>query len=190
MYDRNRYYDPVGGRFTQEDPAGLAGGVNLYGYAGGDPANSSDPFGLFDCDRDHPADCSLKDVALNFLAGLGAVASGDVADRGPGWKTGAALGEIGLLLGVEAPVGQGAAAGAGAVVTTEVATRPTLGADGATSMHEFEIVGGRTNSVTHKVELDGKVIHQHTEHVGKYGTTRRFPDEWTGKKTIDQKKIP
>jgi RHS repeat-associated protein len=47
VYDRNRYYDPSAGRFTQEDPAGLAGGVNLYGYAGADPANNSDPFGLW-----------------------------------------------------------------------------------------------------------------------------------------------
>ncbi|MGH7663429.1 MAG: RHS repeat-associated core domain-containing protein [Gemmatimonadaceae bacterium] len=34
------------GRFTQEDPIGLAGGLNLYGYAGGDPVNFSDPFRL------------------------------------------------------------------------------------------------------------------------------------------------
>jgi hypothetical protein len=34
--------------FTQEDPIGLAGGLNLYGYAGGDPINNHDPFGLFD----------------------------------------------------------------------------------------------------------------------------------------------
>ena len=46
LYRRNRYYDPVTGRFTQPDPIGLAGGLNLYGYAGGDPINSSDPFGL------------------------------------------------------------------------------------------------------------------------------------------------
>jgi hypothetical protein len=32
--------------FTQEDPLGLAGGLNLYGFAGGDPVNFSDPFGL------------------------------------------------------------------------------------------------------------------------------------------------
>lgn len=45
-YRRNRYYDPDTGQFTQEDPIGLAGGLNLYGYAGGDPVNFSDPFGL------------------------------------------------------------------------------------------------------------------------------------------------
>jgi RHS repeat-associated protein len=46
QYKRNRYYDPNSGRFTQEDPIGLAGGFNLYGFAGGDPVNFGDPFGL------------------------------------------------------------------------------------------------------------------------------------------------
>ena len=46
LYRRNRSYDPASGRFTQEDPIGLAGGINLYGFAGGDPVNFSDPFGL------------------------------------------------------------------------------------------------------------------------------------------------
>ncbi|NIM50979.1 MAG: hypothetical protein GTN78_24585, partial [Gemmatimonadales bacterium] len=46
MYMRNRYYDPQTGQFTQEDPIGLAGGMNLYGFADGDPINFSDPFGL------------------------------------------------------------------------------------------------------------------------------------------------
>jgi len=32
-------YHPVSSAFTQEDPIGLAGGRNLYGYAGGDPVN-------------------------------------------------------------------------------------------------------------------------------------------------------
>jgi RHS repeat-associated protein len=45
-YRRNRSYDPATGRFTQEDPIGLAGGLNLYGFADGDPVNFGDPFGL------------------------------------------------------------------------------------------------------------------------------------------------
>ena len=40
-------YDFVSiGSLTQEDPIGLAGGVNLYGFGDGDPVNFSDPFGL------------------------------------------------------------------------------------------------------------------------------------------------
>lgn len=46
VYMRNRWYDRNTGRFTQEDPIGYAGGINLYAYAGGDPVTYSDPFGL------------------------------------------------------------------------------------------------------------------------------------------------
>ncbi len=45
-YLRNRWYDPQTGRFLTQDPIGLAGGVNLYSYAGGNPVAFSDPFGL------------------------------------------------------------------------------------------------------------------------------------------------
>jgi RHS repeat-associated protein len=48
-YARNRVYDPATGRFTQDDPIGLAGGLNLYGFANSDPVNVSDPFGLLTC---------------------------------------------------------------------------------------------------------------------------------------------
>jgi RHS repeat-associated protein len=46
VYARNRYVDPETGKFTQADPIGLAGGVNAWGFVGGDPVNYSDPFGL------------------------------------------------------------------------------------------------------------------------------------------------
>jgi RHS repeat-associated protein len=46
MYKRNRYYNPQTGQFTQPDPIGLAGGLNTYGFAAGDPVGSWDPFGL------------------------------------------------------------------------------------------------------------------------------------------------
>jgi RHS repeat-associated protein len=46
LYRRNRYVDPNTGQFTQEDPIGLAGGMNLYGFAGSNPVSYGDPFGL------------------------------------------------------------------------------------------------------------------------------------------------
>jgi RHS repeat-associated protein len=46
MYRRNRYYDPQTGQFTQPDPIGIAGGLNVYGFAAGDPVSYSDPYGL------------------------------------------------------------------------------------------------------------------------------------------------
>jgi RHS repeat-associated protein len=46
MYMRNRYYDPASGRFTQEDPIGLAGGLNVYAFGYGDPVSYDDPYGL------------------------------------------------------------------------------------------------------------------------------------------------
>jgi RHS repeat-associated protein len=46
LYRRNRYFSPVSGQFTQSDPIGIAGGMNAFGFASGDPVNFSDPFGL------------------------------------------------------------------------------------------------------------------------------------------------
>jgi RHS repeat-associated protein len=45
-YYRARYYNPQTGRFISEDPTGLAGGINLYAYAGDNPLDFRDPFGL------------------------------------------------------------------------------------------------------------------------------------------------
>jgi RHS repeat-associated protein len=64
-YMRNRVYDPGTGRFTQEDPIGLAGGLNTYGFANGDPRNSSDPFGLV---------CCTAEESARILAAIGRMA--------------------------------------------------------------------------------------------------------------------
>ncbi|CRG52611.1 Rhs family protein [Yersinia wautersii] len=44
-YNTFRYYDPKIGRFTTQDPIGLAGGMNLYAYAP-NPITWIDPWGL------------------------------------------------------------------------------------------------------------------------------------------------
>jgi RHS repeat-associated protein len=46
IYMRNRYYNPQTGQFRQMDPIGIAGGLNAYGFADGDPVSFADPFGL------------------------------------------------------------------------------------------------------------------------------------------------
>ena len=69
LYRRNRYFDPSAGRFTQEDPIGLAGGLNLYGFGGGDAVNFSDPFGLCFWDA-----CAAEGYATAMAAaGLAAI---------------------------------------------------------------------------------------------------------------------
>ncbi len=47
-YNTFRYYDAEVGRFTTQDPIGLAGGINLYAYAP-NPYSWIDPLGLTKC---------------------------------------------------------------------------------------------------------------------------------------------
>jgi RHS repeat-associated protein len=96
MYRRNRYYDPQTGKFTQEDPAGLAGGINAYGFANGDPVGYSDPYGLKADECDPPrTDCSVaqqvndatEQTVVTVLNKTGEVGSSiyDFLDRSGHW---------------------------------------------------------------------------------------------------------
>jgi RHS repeat-associated protein len=117
QYLRNRYYDPRTGRFTQLDPIGLAGGLNLYGFAGGDPVNFSDPFGLCtpwpECYLQSAADWgarrggSVGNVVLNLAAAGNAAAEAlGVNDVGRAAAEGDVVGGTVALAGM-LPSGRG-----------------------------------------------------------------------------------
>ncbi len=46
LYARNRWYSPELGQFLTVDPKGLIDGMNVYAYAGMNPVNFRDPWGL------------------------------------------------------------------------------------------------------------------------------------------------
>jgi RHS repeat-associated protein len=89
-YRRNRTYDPSTARFTQEDPIGLSGGINAYGFASGDPVNYSDPFGL----------CPKGQVCRRFIFGhLSSIG----VEQGDQVAPGAVVGESGNTGGSTGP---------------------------------------------------------------------------------------
>jgi RHS repeat-associated protein len=82
LYRRNRYYNPEEGRFTQEDPIGLAGGLNLYRYGNADPISYADPFGLTPCsDLRRHIDNLVDDLQGRVMRYIDHLSMGD-ADSG------------------------------------------------------------------------------------------------------------
>ncbi len=64
FYNYFRTYMPNQGRYTQNDPIGLDGGWNRFGYASADPFGNYDPYGLFELP-------SIPQPVVDFGAGMG-----------------------------------------------------------------------------------------------------------------------
>jgi YD repeat-containing protein len=73
---RNRAYDQATGRWTQEDPIGLAGGINLYQFNGNNPVTYTDPFGLDPCKR--TGNCTQQQESRNQTLFKEEVANGSI----------------------------------------------------------------------------------------------------------------
>ncbi|MCS4309397.1 RHS repeat-associated protein [Rheinheimera pacifica] len=73
-YNYFRDYDATLGRYLQSDPIGLAGGLNTYGYVGGNPLRYIDPYGL-----SPGLMCLVPPVSGACAAGAAAIGNGITA---------------------------------------------------------------------------------------------------------------
>ncbi|MEX2580446.1 MAG: RHS repeat-associated core domain-containing protein [Verrucomicrobiales bacterium] len=82
-----RAYDADLGRWLSADPIGEEGGMNLYGYVGNDPLNSTDSLGLYSINADGSVNNewgdAAKDIGGRALKGLAAWADGVIPFADP-----------------------------------------------------------------------------------------------------------
>jgi hypothetical protein len=71
---RHRAYDPGTGTWIQEDPLGVAGGVNVYQYNNGNPVSFSDAFGLVAADSGQAGVDTCKTLVREFSVGISGLA--------------------------------------------------------------------------------------------------------------------
>jgi RHS repeat-associated protein len=151
VYQRNRFVDPVTGTFTQADPLGLGGGLSAWGFAGGDPVNYADPFGLAPCPPDN--DCA----ALDMLYGATGAVVGMYVGGPPAAPAGALSGAASQLLSSSAGLWRTVAFG---VLTTAVAGLDLLHSEangpGRRGFQNFRTLNGRQIG-KNSVSVDGEI---------------------------------
>jgi RHS repeat-associated protein len=126
---RNRVYDQNTGRWLQEDPIGLAGGLNLYQFNGNNPVAYTDPFGLDPCKG--VLRCAwefVKFQARGFLAGSDPTGTTGLPSNGG--QLGYGLGKLSMGFAAAGTIGRvgGAVAGADAVADGAIVVRGGQGA--------------------------------------------------------------
>ena len=182
---------PAMARFLSVDPVPVdkteGSNFNRYWYANNNPYKYVDPDG-----RWAETAWDATSLAIGATSLVGNVQQGN-------WGS-AAIDAGGILVDAVltaipvVPAGAGVAIGASRAADkvadatrVEVKERAAAGADGGQSRITIErnAQSGEALSRTHTVEKEGQVVHQHQEHMGKHGSERSFPDEWTGTETIN-----
>jgi len=154
---RHRAYDPATGSWIQEDPLGVAGGVNVYRFNNGNPVTFSDPMGMCtpfpECLFDAVAAWAARqggvvgEAALNIAAGANAVSEAvGVNQLGAAVQSGDAL-SIGLAAAAFVPVGRGANAVGRALVR-----------DAIDNPSSWRVVGAFTEPATNRMARGGTSI--------------------------------
>ena len=132
MYNYFRYYDPQTGRYITSDPIGLQGGLNTYGYVGGNPVNYIDPNGLAWIRGADKWQTKAANSNLDFFAGGGGFAKIHILALGGSYSIHAIVTTDGEVLFVKSwcvNIGPGIHAAAGAEVPIGIArngTRDTI----------------------------------------------------------------
>jgi hypothetical protein len=164
------------GSYTQEDPIGFAGGVNLYAYAGSNPVSYSDPYGL--CPQGLSALagflCSAIEATTTAIGSLGGFAIGG----GGGALLTIATGGVNLPA-VPAEAYAGAAAGAaGGLAVGQRITNTLFMADAGRGRGDNRVPNSQVDRIARENNLNAPGQRQlHDRITGRGLTPEEIADE-------------